>query len=209
MARCDSESDSGNDSETSQSNAAPTIDDATRRLGVESATAVARAVLEAAGDRPFRRFGRPATVAAAVRIASRRTEGPTVGLERIVPALAVDPGRVERAEARLTAALSEPADPDEIRTLRRRLVVAHELLAACEAGRRRPELPGSRLADAAPDLLARVDGPAGHCADLEGLEGSPAAEPRLRAHVERLEADLELARLGTTLYARLEDDCRR
>ncbi|EMA41167.1 hypothetical protein [Halobiforma nitratireducens] len=203
MARCRSETES----ETSHETAGPTIEDAARRFGVESATAVARAALERAGEPAIDRFGRGATVLAAVRLASRRTDGPTIGVRDLSDAFGVGRDPIVGAEEVLATTLSPPADPDETRTLRRRLVVAHEIRTACESGRPRPELPGSYLADAAPDLLARVDGLAGHPEDLEDRDDIEAStlEEALQAHIDRLEADLELARLGTTLYAAVEE----
>lgn len=187
--------------ETTGSTDELTIETTCGRLGVEAVTDVARVVVEHAGETAIHRFGRRATVLAAVRLASRRTEGTRVTTTQLEAAFDVDHERITAAEATLTDELSPPADPEEIRAIRRRLVVAREILAALEAGRARPELPGSYLADAAPDLLAGAapvsDG------DATGL--SQFDERRLRAHVERLEADLELARLGTTLYALLED----
>ncbi|SDQ29305.1 hypothetical protein [Natronobacterium texcoconense] len=198
MARCHSETET-----ITRGRDRLTIEAAARRLGVESTTDVARAALEYAGDPAISQYGRAATVLAAVRLASRRTETSTVGFQQIEAVADVDRDRLTGAESLLTETISPPADPDDVRSIRRRLVVAREILAALEAGRETPELPGSYLAAAAPDLLARADGRSIHCEDVADPEFDETA---LRAHVERLEGDLELARLGTTLYALVEDE---
>jgi hypothetical protein len=186
-----------------EADAAPTIDRAVRRLEVEPAAAVARAAFEYAGEMAALEYGRTAAVLGAVRLAARRTDAGEPDRDRIADAFDVDPERVVAADGLLVSVLGSPADPDEIRSLRRTLVVAREVLAAIERDRNAgPVLPGSRLADAAPALLARANGHLDPRTDDEhpGLE--PAA---LRAHVERLEADLEFARLGPRLYALLHD----
>ncbi|WP_436347497.1 hypothetical protein [Natronorubrum sp. FCH18a] len=179
-----------------------TVDQATRRLEVDAVTPVARAALDYAGDLASRRYGRTAAVLGAVRLASRRTDARTLERDRF-EAFEVEPDRVIAADELLADRLGSPAAPEEIRSLRRRLIVAHELLAAAERGRVvGPELPGSPLADAAPFLLARASDPdAGRDESERALD-----EAALRAHVERLEIDFEFARLGTTLGALVERD---
>ncbi|WP_226481114.1 hypothetical protein [Natrinema amylolyticum] len=186
-----------------ETDAEPTIDCAARRLGVESAVDVARAAFDHAGEMATLECGRPAAVLGAVCLAARRTDVGEPAPERLESSFDVDPERVAAADEVLATYLSPPADPDEIRSLRRTLVVAQEVLAAVERGRNAgPELPGSRLADAAPFLLARASSHLDSRTDRE-FPGLDAAA--LRDHIERLEADLELARLGTKLYVLVHD----
>ncbi|WP_222920023.1 hypothetical protein [Natrinema sp. SYSU A 869] len=180
-----------------------TIDCATRRLGVEPIADVARAVFDHAGEMATLEYGRTAAMLGAVRLAARRTDVGEPDPERLKEPFDVDPERVAAADEVLATYLGPPADPDEIRSLRRTLVVAQEVLAAVERGRNAgPELPGSHLADAAPFLLARASSHLDSRTDHE-FPGLDAAA--LRDHIERLEADLELARLGTKLYTLVHD----
>ncbi|WP_121742198.1 hypothetical protein [Natronorubrum halophilum] len=181
-----------------------TIADAARRLEADAVVDVARAAFDHAGELATLEYGHAAAVLGAVRLASRRTQSPAIDRDRLAAAFDVDPDRAVAAEKLLASHLSPPAAPEEIRSLRRRLIVAHELLAAAERGRVvGPELPGSSLADAAPILLVRATDPHGCRDDLEqrGLD-----QAGLRTHVERLEADLEFARLGTKLDALVNGD---
>lgn len=185
-----------------------TIDRAVRRLDVDDVAAVARAAFDHAGELATLQYGRPAAVLGAVRLASRRMRTRTLERERFEP-FDVDPDRVVAADELFARHLGPPADGAEIRSLRRRLIVAHELLAAAERGGVvGPVLPGSSLADAAPFLLARATDPDacrdGLCRDDREHRGLD--EAALRAHVERLEADLEFARLGTQLAALVDGD---
>lgn len=182
----------------------PSIDCAARRLEVDSAADVARAAFDHAGELATLEYGRSAAVLGAVRLACRRTGLGEPDRERFAAAFDVDPDRVVAADELLSEYLGPPADPEDVRSLRRRLVVAQEVLAAIERGRDAgPQLPGSRLADAAPFLLARASSHLDSRTDREfpGLEAAA-----LRDHVERLEADLELARLGTRLYALVHEE---
>ncbi|ELY74844.1 hypothetical protein [Natrinema pallidum] len=184
--------------------AEPTIDCAARRLGVESTVDVARAAFDHAGEMATLECGHTAAVLGAVRLAARRTGVGEPAPERLAESFDVDPERVVAADEVLATYLSPPADQDEIRSLRRTLVVAREVRAAVERGRNAgPELPGSHLADAAPFLLARASSHLDSRTDREypGLETAA-----LRDHIERLEADLELARLGTKLYTLVDED---
>ncbi|OAQ51828.1 hypothetical protein HTG_15710 [Natrinema mahii] len=187
-----------------EAEAAPSIDCAVRRLEVDSAAAVARAAFDHAGELATLAYDRAAAVLGAVRLAARRTDAGEPDRAEIAAAFDVDPDRVVAADELLASHLGSPADADAIRSLRRALLVAREVLTAVDRDRNAgPELPGSRLADAAPILLARASGHLDPSTDYEhpGLE--PAA---LRAHVERLEADLEIARLGPRLYALVYED---
>ncbi len=176
-----------------------TIDCAAHRLEVDAAAAVARAAFDHAGEMAALEYGRSAAVLGAIRLAARRTGVGEPDRERIAAAFDVDPDRVVDADELLATYLSPPADADEIRSLRRTLVVAREVLAAIERGRDAgPELPGSHLADAAPFLLARASSHLDSRTDCE-FPGLDAAA--LRDHIDRLEADLEFSRLGTELYA--------
>ncbi|MFC4544240.1 hypothetical protein ACFO5R_20130 [Halosolutus amylolyticus] len=180
------------------------IDCAAHRLEVDSVADVARAVFDHAGDLATIEYGRTAAVLGAVRLAARRTDVGDLDRERVADAFDVDPDRVVAADELQARHLSSPASADEIRELRRTLIVAREVLAAVERGRTAgPELPGSHLADAAPFLLARASSHLDSRTDRE-FRGLDAAA--LRDHVERLEADLELARLGTKLYALVHDE---
>ncbi|MXV60829.1 hypothetical protein GS429_01830 [Natronorubrum sp. JWXQ-INN-674] len=183
-----------------------TVDEAIRRLEADAdvVAAVARAAFDHAGELATLEYGRSAAVLGAVRLAGRRTNDRPLESACLESLFDVDPDRVTAAEELLASHLSPPAAESEIRSLRRRLVVAHELLAAAERGSvAGPELPGSYLADAAPILLARATDP-NECRD--DLEQRGLDEAALRAHVERLEADLEFARLGTTLDALVARD---
>ncbi|WP_339104619.1 hypothetical protein [Haloterrigena salinisoli] len=171
-----------------------TIDEAVRRLEVDPVADVARAAFDHAGELAALQHGHVPAVLGAVRLATRRSRRPTVDREELAAAFDVDPDDVVAAESELSRRLGSPASESEIAALRRRLIVARELLAAAESGGvAGPDLPGSYLADAAPDLLAR-----GGTSELD--------EASLRAHVERLEADLECARLGTELAALVADE---
>lgn len=182
---------------------APTIADAARRLDVADVAGVARAAYESAGELAAREYGRAAAVLGAVRLATRRSRRRTLDRERIASAFDVDPDRVVAADAEIASALTPPADADEIRSLRRRLIVARELLAAAERDRIHAlRLSNTYLADAAPWLVGRASREATRS---DGPGAGALEESRLRAHVDRLEADLELARLGTELYVARED----
>lgn len=181
-----------------------TIDDAVRRLEADAVADVARAAFDHAGELATLEYGRRAAVLGAVRLVSRRSQSEPIDRDSLEATFDVDPDSVVAADELLASHLGSPAAPAEIRSLRRRLIVAHELLAAAERGSAvGPELPGSSLADAAPFLLARATDPAGSRDD----SGQPGLdETALRAHVERLEADLEFARLGTKLDALVHGD---
>ncbi|WP_226005365.1 hypothetical protein [Natrinema salinisoli] len=179
------------------------IDCAARRLGVDPAAEVARAAFDHAGELAALEYGRTAAVLGSLRLAARRTDVVDLEREHLAEAFDVDPDDVVAAEELLTRYLSPPADAAEIRSLRRTLIAAREVLAAVERGRAAgPELPGSHLADAAPFLLARASS---HLDSRTGREFPGLDAAALRAHIERLEADLEHARLGTRLYLLVHD----
>lgn len=179
-----------------------TVEEAVRRLEV-GAGDVARAAFDHAGERAAVHHGHTAAVLGAVRLASRRDRRPTVDREELAATFDVDPDAVVAAEAVLTRHLDSPVDESAVQSLRRRLIVARECLATAERGGvAGPELPGSSLAAEAPFLLARATaGPV--CRDDRETE---LDEAHLRAHVERLEADLEFARLGTRLATLVDDE---
>lgn len=186
-----------------------TVDQVARRLEVDELSCIARVAFEYAGDRAVRQHGHTTTVLGALRLASRRSAGDVLECEdvalecdRLESVFGVNPDRVLAAEELLARQLSDPADPEEIRSLRRRLIVARELLAAVERGSVvGPTLPGSALADAAPFLLARAT-----VGDDSAASEHSIGESGLRTHVERLEADLEFARLGTTLDSLVDEN---
>ncbi|WP_049889141.1 hypothetical protein [Natronolimnohabitans innermongolicus] len=176
-----------------------TVDDAVGRLEADDVAAVARAAFDHAGELAALQHGHAAAAIGAARLATRRDRRPTIERGAISTAFDdVDPDDVVAAETVLARHLGSPAPTAAIRSLRRRLIVAREFLAAVERGRvAAPELPDSYLADEAPFLLARAaNGPV--CRDDRESTLDATA---LRAHVERLEADLECARLGPRLAA--------
>ncbi|QRV16226.1 hypothetical protein JMJ58_04850 [Haloterrigena salifodinae] len=184
-------------------NDGPSVDEAVRRLEVDAVADIARAAFDHAGELAALQHGHTPAVLGAVRLATRRSRRPTVDREELAAAFDVDPDDVVAAESELSRHLGTPAPESEIASLQRRLIVARELLAAAERGTvAGPDLPGSYLAAAAPFLLARAAG------DPVCLDDREAAldEASLRTHVERLEADLECARLGTKLAALVADE---
>ncbi|MFP8952923.1 hypothetical protein ACLI4Z_08125 [Natrialbaceae archaeon A-arb3/5] len=182
-----------------ESRDALTIERAADRLGAEAVVDAAQAAFDHAGELAALEYGRPAAVLGALRLATRRSRHGPLGRERIASTFDVDLDRIGDAEADIASHLTPPADADDVRALRRTLIVAQELLAATERGHARGlKLPNSYLADEAPWLLGRAYRPLDHRDDVDrlGLD-----EDELRAHIDRLEADIELARLGTKLYA--------
>ncbi|MFC6717133.1 hypothetical protein ACFQGT_06445 [Natrialbaceae archaeon GCM10025810] len=206
-----------------------TVDRAASRLGLdrddESLVDVARAALEAAGESAERRYGREATVVGAVLVAGSRLPRFSVDAEFVAEPFDVGPGEVLRAADHLRSGLSPPAPPAEIRSLLRSILVAYELLEGLENGSTAGfQLPGSYLEDAAAHLTGRAeltpdapdasDGAAGAADPIEPVDEDALRNPDdavvdavfLRRHLRRLERDLELARLGTDLYAALQAD---
>ncbi len=130
---------------------APTIEQVTRRLEAEDVADVARATFDCAGELAALECGSTAAALAACRLASRRTRREPLTCERMADTFDVDPEHVADAEATIASYLTPPADADDVRALRRTLIVAYELLDAVERDRLHAlELPGSYLADAAP-----------------------------------------------------------
>lgn len=170
------------------------------RLEVTDAVPVASAILETSDDDIVQQCGHSAAALAALRIAWRRTERGEIDLEnarsRLDDDLEVDPATVAHAEAMLEYDICSPAPDEEIRALRRAIVAIHEILAAIENDRTNaPRLSASVLADVDPSLAALADRPVDRIDEAE-----------LRAHLQRLEADLELARLGVELYAAVHEE---
>ncbi|WP_254767280.1 hypothetical protein [Salinilacihabitans rarus] len=164
------------------------VERAARLLDVDGVSDVARAALDGAGGPALRRCGRGAAVVAALRLAARRGGRVDLDLEDACEAFGVHPGDALRAEELLRAELSPPAGPEAVSRLRRGVNAVREVLLAKERGRTNaPRLPPGVLADAAPALAGRP---------LETVDGD-----ELRAHLRRLEGDLEMARLGVRLYA--------
>lgn len=172
-----------------------TLEDVATRLDVTNATRVAEAVLDIDGGAVRRQFNGETAAVAALRIASRRTEGRELDLERACERLALESGRVAHAEDLLRRELSPPADDDEIEALRRAINAYREVLVAAENDRAHaPRLPGYVIDEAGPTagIGVRANANVGHLDDEQ-----------LRTHIERLEADLQMARLGVELYGKL------
>ncbi|WP_049926175.1 hypothetical protein [Halopiger goleimassiliensis] len=207
-----------------------------RRIEAEEFVDVARAAYERAGELAAREYGHRAAVLGALRLASRRSRRPTLAADEVAAPFDVAPETVAAAEETIASRLAPPADEEVIRSCRRRLIVARELLTAVEHDRLHAlQLPDSYLADEAPWLLGRALGSvadagegtdADDCDPADGVaesDGGDSADDsrddervgdaidaeQLRDHVERLEADLELARLGSTLYRALHEDADR
>lgn len=168
-----------------------TLERATVVLGYRGVAPLARAVFERAGEAAIGPCGRDAAVVASLRVAADRSGRNEVGLEVACDALDVDPSDAARAEEVVESELSPPASAAEVRSLRRSIVAAHELLAGIENDRvNAPRLSGAPFDGVDPVLAALADRP------LRDVD-----EAELRAHLERLEADFEMARMGVELYA--------
>ena len=172
-----------------------TLEDVATRHDATDAIRVAEAVLDADGGAVRRQFGGETAAVAALRIASRRTAGSELDLERVCERLGLEAGTVAQAADLLRRELSPPADDDEIEALRRAINAHRELLVAAENDRAQaPRLPGYVIDEASPTtgIGARANADVGHLDDEQ-----------LERHIERLEADLEMARLGLVLYEKL------
>lgn len=169
------------------------IDRTARELGCFEIVDIARAVDRHADSALEDETDRTTRTLAALRLAAAR--GGTVSFDLEAACAAVDgdadPDAVAATQARLESTLQPPASPDEIRRLRRAVITLRELVAAHERGRENaPYRPGSSLAGVDPALAGLLERP------VSRLDGDALAR-----HLERLEADLEMARLGVDLYA--------
>lgn len=175
------------------------VDRVAARLEASELADVAAAAYDLAGALAVRRCGRTATAVAALCVAARRSSRRAVDPVRACKRLDLDPSTVARAVDYLERELSPPAPATEIRSLRQSIVAIDELLSAIERGRANPpRLSGPAFAELDPTVAAMAARP------LDELE-----EAELRAHRRRLEADLELARLGVELYAVVHGDPTR
>ena len=171
------------------------LDDVAAQLDATDATPVAEAVLNADGGAVRRQFDAETAAVAALRIAGRRSEGRELDLEDACERFDFEPGTVAHAEDLLRRELSPPADDDEIEALRRTINAHRELLVAAENDRAQaPRLPGYVIDETSPTagIGVRANADVGHLDDEE-----------LERHIERLEADLEMARLGLVLYEKV------
>ncbi|USZ70190.1 hypothetical protein [Natronosalvus halobius] len=175
-----------------------TVERISRDLGCAGVAEDARAVVARAEAVLGCQYDRGVLTVATLSVLTRRSRGSRSPLERgaACDALAMNPEAVAEAEAALAATLQSPADETDIRALRRTVITLQELLAAVEAGRScAPYRPGSDLVGLDPALARLLEQPLDEI-DPESLE----------RHLERLEADLEMARLGVELYALLEGE---
>ena len=168
-----------------------TVERTALALECEDVRAIATAVFEHVGDDVAHQYGHEVAVVTALRVATDRGSDRVLDLERACTVVGVDPRDVASAEAMVSTELGPPAADEEQRSLRRAIIAVHELLAAVETDRTNaPRLPLSVLADVGPALAGVATRP------LEEID-----ETELRAHLDCLEADLEMARLGVHLYA--------
>ncbi|MFP8955721.1 hypothetical protein ACLI4Y_03260 [Natrialbaceae archaeon A-CW3] len=172
------------------------VEQAAQQLGCPDVTDVARAVVDHADAVLGGECGEAVRTVAALRLAATRGRTTAFDLEDACREFSVEPADVARAEATLSATLQPPAEEAEIRALRRTLITLREIDAAVEAGRSNaPCRPGSALEGLDPALASLLEQP------LDRIDRSA-----LEAHIERLESDLEMARLGTELYALVHRD---
>ncbi|ELZ13689.1 hypothetical protein C479_02551 [Halovivax asiaticus JCM 14624] len=156
----------------------------------------ARAVRACCGSIPARRYGNETAAAAAVIVASRRSDRRSIDRRSACDTLGLDPSEVAHAVELLEAKLAEPAPAAERRRLRQTLVAIDELLAAIEAGRTNPpRLAGPGFAAVDPRIRALAAQPL-----------SAVDEDALRRDRRRFATDLSLARLGADLYVQLHVD---
>lgn len=168
-----------------------TVERTAARFGATELGDVARAAFENASASAVRQYGREVAIVAALCVAGRRTGRGEVDVESACEVLGLEPSSVAHAAELIECELSPPATDAEIRSLRRSVVAARELLAGVENDRvNAPRLSGAAFDDVDPTLTALADQPLGTL-DEEVLE----------AHCRRLEEDLEMARLGVELYA--------
>ncbi|WP_312909406.1 hypothetical protein [Natronosalvus caseinilyticus] len=175
-----------------------TVERISRDLGCAGVADDARAVVARAEAVLGYQYDREVLTVAALSLLTRRSRDSRPPLERaaVCETLAMDPETVAEAEAVLAATLQSPADETDIRALRRTVITLQELLSAVEAGRScAPYRPGSNLVGLDPELARLLE------QSLDELDADA-----LERHLERLETDLEMARLGVELYALLEGD---
>ncbi|MFP9190885.1 hypothetical protein [Natronosalvus vescus] len=167
------------------------VEQVAQQLGCPDVTEVARAVADHADTVLDCEYDRAVLTVAAFRLAATRGRHGSFDLEAACREFSVEPADVTRAKATLSATLQPPADEGEIRTLRRAVITLREIHAMIEAGRTNaPSRPGSSLEGLDPALASLLEQP------LDRID-----QATLETHIERLEADLEMARLGTELYA--------
>ncbi|WP_247728409.1 hypothetical protein [Halovivax limisalsi] len=157
---------------------------------------IARGALACAGATVARRFEPPVQALAGVIVASQRTIGPSVPASRSAAVIGVDESAVSHAVGLIEEKLTPPAPGARRRRLRQTIVAIDELLDAKDRGLENPpRLHGPAFEYADPRVLAMSTE---SLTELDGTE--------LRAHRRRLEADLEVARLGVELYVHLHGD---
>lgn len=166
-----------------------TVERVAARLEALELCEVARAAFENASESAIRQYGREVAVVAALCVAGRRSKHRKVDLEFACERLGLEPSSVAHAVELLEGELSPPASDSEIRSLRQSVLAVQELLAGIENDRvNTPRLSGAAFDGVDPTLTSLADQPLGTL-DEEVLE----------AHYRRLEADLEMARLGVEL----------
>lgn len=167
-----------------------TVEHAAEQLGCSEVTEVARAAVRHATRQLGDEYTDAVLAAAALRLATARGRHQTVPIDAVCQQFDVDQSTVSAVESVLVESLQPPASPETIRHLRRTVITVRELLAALEFDRScAPYRPGSALEGLDPAVASLLEQP------LDQLD-----EAELRAHLERLESDLEMARLGIELY---------
>ena len=159
-------------------------------LGASEYANVARVAFENAGASAVRQYGREVAIVAACCVAVRRSDPGEIDLEAASERLGLEPSSVAHAAELIEGELSPPAPESEIRSLRQSVIAVYELLAGIENDQAKaPRLSGAAFDGVDPTLKALADEPVG------SLD-----EEALKAHCQRLEEDLEMARLGVELY---------
>ncbi|MCU4750807.1 hypothetical protein OB919_02230 [Halobacteria archaeon AArc-curdl1] len=170
--------------------AVSTVEDAAEQLGCSDVTDVARAAARHAACQLGDEYTDAVLAAAALRLATARGRHQTVPIDAVCQQFEVDQSAVAAVESVLVDTLQPPASPETVRHLRRTVITVRELLAAVESDRScAPYRPGTALEGLDPAVASLLEQP------LDQLD-----EVELRAHLERLEADLRMARLGVDLY---------
>ncbi|MFP8888931.1 hypothetical protein ACLI4U_04075 [Natrialbaceae archaeon A-CW2] len=170
--------------------AVSSVEDAAEQLGCSAVTDVARAAARHAARQLGDEYTDDVLAAAALRLATARGRHQAVPIDAVCQQFDVDQSAVAAVESVLVDTLQPPASSETIRQLRRTVITVRELLAALESDRScAPYRPGSALEGLDPAVASLLEQP------LDRLD-----EPELRAHLERLEADLQMAKLGVDLY---------